>query len=103
MKVSFTKRAQKNYFSIIDFLSENWENKAVEAFEQKALNFFDLLKNYPALGSLELSEKGIRGFQLTKQTRVLYELKVNESLYYSFSMFDKTQIRSLPNFILDII
>lgn len=92
MNVSFTKRAQKNYFSIVDFLSKTWGKKTVEAFEQKALNFFDLLKTYPELGSIELPEKGIRGFQLTKQTRVLYRIKSERIIVLSF--FD---VRQNPN------
>jgi hypothetical protein len=70
MRISFTKRAQNNYKSIKIYLSDEWGEKSAEAFEQKTIDFFDLLKEFPELGSIEFPEKQIRGFQLTKQTRI---------------------------------
>ena len=66
MRISFTKRAQNNYKSIKFYLSDEWGEKSVEAFEQKTIDFFDLLKEFPEMGSVEFPEKQIRGFQLTK-------------------------------------
>lgn len=92
MKISFTKRAQKNYNSIKIYLSEEWGLKTAEAFEEKTVDFLDILKEFPEMGSMELPEKNIRGFQLTKQTRILYRIIKNRLIVLAF--FD---VRQNPN------
>lgn len=75
MKIFFTKRADKNFHLIRDRIFVEYGGKVAEAFELKTINFLDILENFPELGSLEVKEKQIRGFQLTKQTRVFYRIK----------------------------
>ena len=84
MRISFTKRAQNNYKSIKIYLSDEWGEKSAEAFEQKTIDFFDLLKEFPEMGSIEFPEKQIRGFQLTKQTRILYRIKNQNIIVLAF-------------------
>jgi len=89
MKISFTKRAKKNYNSIKLYLSKEWGENIAEAFEQKTLDFLDLLREFPEMGSIELPEKQIRGFQLTRHTRILYRIKNQNMILLSF--FDVRQ------------
>lgn len=89
MKIFLTKRAEKNYNSIKEFITGEWGENVTKAFVQKTKNFFDLLELFPELGSMELPEKEIRGFQLTKQTRVFYRIKGEKLIILSF--FDVRQ------------
>ena len=89
MRISFTKRAQNNYNSIKIYLSDQWGEKKAKAFEQKAIDFFDLLKEFPEMGTVEVPKKQIRGFQLTKQTRILYRIKGEKIIVLAF--FDVRQ------------
>ena len=89
MRISFTNRAQNIYNSIKLYLSEEWGEKSAETFEQKTIDFFDLLKTFPEMGSIEFPEKQIRGFQLTKQTRILYRIKNQSIIVLAF--FDVRQ------------
>ena len=89
MRISFTKRAQRNYSLIQIYLTEEWGKATAEAFEQKTIDFLDLLKEFPEQGSIELFEKQIRGFQLTKQTRILYRVKDKSIILLAF--FDVRQ------------
>ena len=89
MRISFTKRAQNNYNSIKIYLSDEWGERTAKAFEQKTIDFFDFLKEYPVMGTVELPEKQIRGFQLTKQTRILYRIKGETIIVLAF--FDVRQ------------
>lgn len=84
MRISFTRRAQKNYNSIKKYLSEEWGEATEIAFEQKTIDFLDLLKEFPEMGSIELPDKKIRGFQLTRQTRVLYRIKKQSIILLAF-------------------
>ncbi len=77
MKISFTKRAEKNYRSIKEYITNEWVEKVAGAFEQKTIDFLDLLEDFPEIGVVEVIEKQIRGFQLIKQTRVFYRIKGN--------------------------
>ncbi len=60
MKISLTRRAEKNYRSIIDYLQASWGDSVVRAFEQKTIDFLDLLEDFPEMGSVEVAKKGIR-------------------------------------------
>jgi len=50
------------------------------------------LENYPEIGVVEVDDKQIRGFQLTKQTRVFYRIKGERIIILTF--FD---VRQHPN------
>ena len=89
MKIFLTKRADKNYQSIKEHISNKWGEKVAQAFEQKVIDFLGLLKNFPELGSDEVPEKHILGFQLTKQTKVFYRIKTDKLIILSF--FDVRQ------------
>ena len=54
MRISFTKRAQNNYSTIKNYLKVDWGETSTEAFEQKTIDFLDLLKEFPEMGSIEL-------------------------------------------------
>ena len=89
MRISLTKRAEKNYRSIKDYITNEWGERVAEAFEQKTVDFLDLLEDFPEIGVVEVIEKQIRGFQLTKQTRVFY--RVNGERIIILAFFDVRQ------------
>lgn len=89
MQISFTKRAQGHYHSILIYLLDEWGANTANVFEQKVLDFFAVLSEFPEMGSLEEPDKMIRGFQLTKQIRVLYRIKGKRIIVLAF--FDVRQ------------
>lgn len=89
MKILLTKRAEKNYLSIKEYIANEWGAKVAEAFEQKTTDFLDILNDFPEMGSVEVDEKLIRGFQLTKQTRVFYRIKGEQIII--LALFDSRQ------------
>lgn len=89
MKIALTKRAERNFNSIKKYIAKEWGEKVAEAFEQKTVDFFDLLIDFPEIGTVEVHEKQIRGFQLTKQTRVFYRIKNDRIIVLAF--FDVRQ------------
>lgn len=70
MTIKVSKRAEKSFPSIKDFIKGKWGELVADAFEQRIIYFLDLLEDFPEIGTLEILEKGIYGFQVTKQTRV---------------------------------
>lgn len=89
MEVFFTKRAYKNYKSIKEYIFREFGSIVAEAFDSKLIDFLELLKNFPELGSLEVVEKNIRGFQFSKQTRIFYRIKGNRIII--LTLFDVRQ------------
>jgi plasmid stabilization system protein ParE len=58
--------------------------KSSRSFEQRTVDFLDLLEQFPEMGAVEVIEKQIRGFQLTKQTRVFYRIKGERIIILTF-------------------
>ena len=75
MIIPLTKREEKNYCAIKDHILKEWGEKVGEAFEQKVTDFLDILEDFPEIGSIELVEKKIRGFQLTNRKEYFIVLK----------------------------
>ena len=82
MKVFLTRRAERNYHSINDYITKEFGNKTATTFERKADETFKLLEIFPKMGSLENND--IRGFQLSRQTRILYRIKEQKIIILSF-------------------
>ncbi|MDP2685899.1 MAG: type II toxin-antitoxin system RelE/ParE family toxin [Aequorivita sp.] len=89
MEIFFTKRGTEDYKSIKEYISNKFGAKVADAFENKLIDFLELLKHFPELGSLEVLEKGIRGFQFSKQTRIFYRVKGSKIII--LTLFDVRQ------------
>ncbi len=96
MKVLVSKRANKDFLRILEYLEYNWGLGSVEKFKSITNDFLDILESFPEIGALEFPEKNIRGFQLTRQTRVFYIIKPAYILILAF--FDVRQNPKSKNF-----
>ncbi len=92
MEIFFTKRANNNYKSIKEYIALEFGVSVSEIFENKLIDFLEILKNFPEMGSLEVPNKGIRGFQFSEQTRIFYRIKSNRIII--LTLFD---VRQHPN------
>lgn len=84
MKVFLTVRALKNFHAIKGYITDEWGEKVAGIFETKTLNFLELLVYFPEIESIEVLSKNIRGFQLTKQTRLFYRIKMDKIIILTF-------------------
>ncbi len=89
MIICLTTRAEKNYHKIKNRILIEFGEKVAEAFEEKVAAFLDLLEDFPQMGSVEVEAKQIRGFHLTKHTRVFYRIKGERIIILTF--FDVRQ------------
>jgi len=87
MQVYVTPRAERNFDSIVDYIKHKWGEKTAKEFVQKVDEIFKLLKDYPLMGQVENND--IRGFQLSRQTRIFYRIRDNKIIILSF--FDVRQ------------
>lgn len=87
MHIRLTRRAATNFLEIKNYIRKKFGEPTADQFAEKVDDLFSLLKIYPNLGQIE--NNNIRGFQLTRQTRVLYRVK-NESIII-LALFDVRQ------------
>ncbi len=90
MQVFVTQRAEKHFDSIVNYIKHKWGEGTAKQFILKTDEIFKLLKSYPTMGQIENGE--IRGFQLTRQTRLLYRVQGKKIIILAF--FD---VRQNPN------
>jgi plasmid stabilization system protein ParE len=84
MNLRVTLRATRDYKRIHQYIQETFGDGPAAAFELRTKSLLQRLALAPTLGTLDLPEKGIYGFQLTRQTRVLYRFKGEELVVLSF-------------------
>ncbi len=87
MQVYVTPRAEQNFDSIVNYIKQNFGEQTAKEFIYKADEIFGLLKDFPLMGQVESND--IRGFQLSRQTRILYRVRNNKIIILAF--FDVRQ------------
>jgi len=90
VKILWTKRAQKSFDQIIEFLQEEWSLNSAIKFVQKTNSFIETLKEQPKIGRPEKVKKDLRSFVLSRQTTVFYRIKGNEVIIL-LKFFDTRQ------------
>lgn len=66
-----------------------WGESVADTFEEKTRNFLDILAEFPEVGTVEVQDKQIYGFQLSSQTRLFYRIKGEKIII--LSLFDVRQ------------
>ena len=59
------------------------------AFVKKVYDFLDILVEFPEIGSLENTEKNIRGFVIVRQITIFYKISGDKIVLLNF--FDNRQ------------
>ena len=89
LEVYWAKRADRKFDQIINFLIKEWGENVARAFVKKVYDFLDILSEFPEIGTIENTEKGIRGFTVVKQVDLFYRKKGNKIILLTF--FDNRQ------------
>jgi plasmid stabilization system protein ParE len=89
LEIKWSRRADKSFDQILEHLENDWGKTVVKAFVRKVYDFLDILSEFPEIGVMQLPEKGIRGFSLTKQIKVFYKIKTKSIILLVF--FDNRQ------------
>lgn len=82
--IYWTRRADAKFEKIIQYLLENWGEKATADFVKKAYAVFDILTVYPEAGPLQHIEGNIRGFVIVKQVTLFYKVQGNTLMLLNF-------------------
>ena len=58
LAIYWTRRADKKFDQIIDYLFIEWGESVAKAFTRKVYDFLDILSEFPEIGTIENKEKG---------------------------------------------
>jgi plasmid stabilization system protein ParE len=84
LKVKWSKYADQSFDQILNYLEAEWGENVTRAFVRRTYEFLDLLAEFPEVGSMENTEKQIRGFVLIKQITVFYIRKDDSIILLNF-------------------
>ena len=96
LKIVWSKRADKKFDKILEYLVKEWGNKVTKSFVKKVYDFLDILSEFPEIGTLEVKRKGIRGFVIIQQVSIFYTIRDNRIIILNF--FDNRQSTSRKRF-----
>ena len=89
--VFWTKRAQSNYFSILDYLSENWTQKEINQFINRVELVLKAIRRNPYLFSASTVNKKVRRAFIDKNNSLFYSLNTNERSIVLLTLYDNRQ------------
>jgi len=84
LEIFWSKKADKSFDTIIEYLENNWGENSVKQFTQKTFDFLNILSEYSEIGSLEYKRLNIRAFVLVEQITLFYQLKKSKIILLNF-------------------
>ena len=88
-EVTFSKRADRDFESILHYISSEFGIQATTRFKDLVIEFASLLQYFPEIGSLELPDKNVRGFVIHRRLKVFYRVKADSIII--LRLFDTRQ------------
>ena len=84
LEIFWTKQADKKFDLILDYLAADWGEHSVTLFVKKVYDFFDILIEFPEIGTIENKKLNIRGFVIVKQITIFYQIRKNKIIILNF-------------------
>ena len=84
MTIYWTKKAKNRFLEITNYITSEFGSISSAKFKERTFDFLILLSEFPELGSLEVPNKNIYGFQLSKQTKLFYRINNNHISLLTF-------------------
>lgn len=83
-KIRSTKRADRRFEEIKEYLTTEFGEDTTERFVKRVFSFYDIVTDFPKIGTLVNKEKGIYGFVLEKPVSVFYRVDNKEVIILNF-------------------
>ena len=83
-RIRLTKRASGRLNEILIHLENNFGIHIAKRFLKRTYSFFDILIDFPQIGTLEDSQKGIHGFVIEKPITIFYRYNEREIVILNF-------------------
>ena len=83
-RIRLTKRAAKRLNEILVHLEHNFGILVAKRFLKRTYSFFNILTDFPQIGTLEDKQKGIYGFVIEKPITIFYRYNEKEVIVLNF-------------------
>ena len=83
-KIKLTKKADDRFDEIVDYLNKKFGKTTAVRFIERTYSFFDIIIDFPNIGTVEDREKGIYGFVIEKPVTIFYRYTDNEIIILNF-------------------
>ena len=83
-KIRSTKRADRRFEEIKEYLTTEFGENTTERFVKRVFSFYDIVTDFPKIGTLVNMEKGVYGFVLEKPVSVFYRVHNKEVIILNF-------------------
>lgn len=77
LKIQWTKRAEKSFAKIVEYLEEEWSETSAKKFVQKTDKLLNYISENPEMCPTVEGKEEIRKGLVTKQTSVFYKIMDN--------------------------
>ena len=85
-EIIWQDQAVNEFEAIQDYIGSKFGGNSKAKFTVRVFEFLHILEKYPSIGPVEFPQKAIRGFVISKQTKVLYKI-IDEKIHL-LSFFD---------------
>lgn len=75
LEIVWTKRAEKGYAEVIEYLETHFTEKEVRRFVRQSQEFFELLRQYPGILESSKKHKNIHRGPMNKFTILTYRVR----------------------------
>ena len=96
LEILWSKRADKRFDFILEYLEEEWGDHTTSLLVKKVYDFLDILSEFPEIGTIENKELNIRGFVIVKQLTIFYQIRNSKIIILNF--YDNRQKPKLKRY-----
>ena len=83
-EIIWQDQAVEEFETIQEYIRSKFGEDSMEKFTVRVFEFLDILEKYPSIGPVEFPQRAIRGFVISKQTKILYKVADNKIFLLSF-------------------
>ena len=84
LKIVFNKRADLKLDKTLEYLKTQWSVRVANEFLENLYNTIDILSIFPEIGTMVDNERNIKGFLVTKQTKMYYRVESDKLIILNF-------------------
>lgn len=83
-KVRLAKKANKRFDEILKYLDREFGRASAIKFIERTYSFFDIITDFPNIGTVEDDKKGIYASVIEKQVAIFYRYTKKEIIILNF-------------------
>ncbi len=91
LEIIWSARARITYFSVLDYLNENWTKKELVDFSQRTIVTLDAIRKNPGLFPVSSKNKEIRKALIDKNNLFFYKVDSDSKKIFLLTFFDCRQ------------